>query len=343
MHLSMSLAVLCGTVAGTLTNKVHGFCLMACCQDSHSGLSSVASSDGLLIISAPHCLAISAIFGQSVETSTSSMYLLFFAASMAYANSGLPQRILVFFPASPFEPPLAKIKAEIMKTLIISEIGINHNGSLETALRLVDLAKKSGADVAKFQTFNCELFTDWRKDGLKHLELKPDDFVTLYQYCKSIGIGFASTAFDIDSLRFLLDNTKMEFIKIASGMPVEVLGSELPVLISTGKGTPVFSLKNPVTMLHCVSEYPCPVEHARLDKIDELQNFGYGVGLSDHSANPLIPALAVARGASVIEVHITLDRSQEGFDHKASLDPEGFGQMVKNVRMAEMACADVLV
>lgn len=218
------------------------------------------------------------------------------------------------------------------KTLIIGEIGVNHNRDLSTALKLCDVAKERGASVVKTQLQENDPYT------LAAAEVK-----RVYEHCESIGIPFACTAFDENSLRFLLDNTKLEFIKIASGQPVETLGKHLRVIMSTG-GMTIDEIRDKAppfaALLHCVSEYPTPIERANLRHITMLRECfpNHEIGLSDHSGNPLIPALAVALGASVIECHLTLDRDQEGPDHRASLDPEGFGRMVENVRQAELAC-----
>lgn len=234
-----------------------------------------------------------------------------------------------------------------MSVMIIAEAGINHNRSISEAIRLVDTAKICGADVVKFQL---ESPTEY---CLSYGEMEQ-----VYRYCKEIEMPFACTAFDVPTLEFLLKHTKMEFIKIASrgcdnlGLLKLIGDAKLPVICSMREGdymierVSYIDLQN-IIFLHCVGEYPTPIENAKLSLIKKLPGakpaYGYiadkvyNVGLSDHSGNPLLPALAIALGATVIECHLTMDRNQPGPDHKASLDPAGFKQMVEYVRMAEKA------
>lgn len=225
------------------------------------------------------------------------------------------------------------------KTLIIAEGGVNHNKELDTAFKLADAAKESGADVFKLQletpTDYCLCFHDTAK---------------VYRHCESIGIPFACTAFDVISLKFLLDNCKMPFVKLAShnwgGNEVVRMAheSKLPLIISTRDESDLFRLHlgdfgwKDVTILHCVGEYPTRVERANLRRIKELQNkYKYPIGFSDHSGDEAMPALAVVMGAIVVECHITLDSSASGPDHMASLEPRSFKRMVENVAWAEKA------
>lgn len=225
------------------------------------------------------------------------------------------------------------------KTLIIAEGGVNHNRKLETAIELADAAKVAGADVFKLQL---EKPTEYC--------LTYEETLRVYKHCVNIGILFACTAFDGDSLRYLLDNCKMPFIKIAShkwgGNEVISLAhnSDLPLIVSSRDWHDLFRAHvnipgywKDITVLHCVGEYPTPIEHANLRRIKELQRLGYIVGLSDHSGDMHIPPLAIAMGATVIECHLTLDQMQDGPDHLSSLEPNQFEQMVKNVELVEKA------
>lgn len=219
-----------------------------------------------------------------------------------------------------------------MKILIIAEAGINHNRSLSAAKKLVDIAKACGADVVKFQhekpPVNGPIYC-----------LTDSEIIEVYNYCVRVGMPFACTAFDVETLRFLLMNTKMEFIKIAScdnrNEPLLTVAENtgMRIIQSLRAGDMALPSTMHRQLLHVVSEYPTPIERSNLRRMVESKFDG----LSDHSGNALIPALAVAMGARIIEVHLTLDRAMDGPDHKASLDPIGFAHMVKNVRDAEKA------
>lgn len=207
---------------------------------------------------------------------------------------------------------------------------MNHNRSVEIAYALVNVAKASGADAVKFQlespTEYCLTFEETRQ---------------IYKYCRDIGMPFACTAFDVKSLNFLLEETQMAFIKIAScdSDNIALLNTaevtNLRIIQSVREGSlcyapPGFRKRE---ILHVVSEYPTPLAHANLMRV---ANRGID-GLSDHSGNPLIPAIAVALGAKIIECHLTLDKEMPGPDHKASLNPLEFGQMIRNVCDTELA------
>lgn len=222
--------------------------------------------------------------------------------------------------------------------LIVCEIGINHQRSLDLAKRLADAGKVAGASVMKTQIqHDC------------HFCLPAAEILDLYRHCESINLPFACTAFDVASLQFLLNNCKMPFIKIASrnwgGDEViqAAIDSGLPIILSCREDDDwhrwrTIPINHIHSVLHCVGEYPTPLEHANLRQLVEFRRgFEVPFGLSDHSANPLIPALAVALGAQIIEAHITLDRNQVGPDHLASLDVPMFKRMVENVRTAEKA------
>jgi N,N'-diacetyllegionaminate synthase len=261
------------------------------------------------------------------------------------------------------------------KTLIIAEAGVNHNGSIQLAKKLIDAAKDAGADVVKFQTFKAEaIVTNTAKKAkyqsvntnaaesqvemLKRLELSTGDHASLMDYCKSIDIIFLSTAFDIESLDFLL-KLKLPFFKIPSGeitnLPFlrHIGESGRSIVLSTGMSTldeigNALSLlikagtkKNNITVLHCNTEYPTPMEDVNLRAMLTIKNsFNVKVGYSDHTLGIEIPIAAVALGATIIEKHFTLDRNMQGPDHRASLEPAELKAMVAAIRNIEKALGD---
>ena len=253
------------------------------------------------------------------------------------------------------------------RTCIIAEAGVNHNGSLETAMRLIDAASEAGADVVKFQTFKADAIvsknaemaeyqkantgrTEGQYEMLKRLELSPSDHEALMSRCKEKNILFFSTAFDVDGVRYL-DSLGLPFMKVPSGeltnLPylraINRCGKR--VLLSTGMSTmqevseAVAVLdKCEVTLLHCTTEYPCPIDAVNLNAMMAMKaRFGLPVGYSDHTQGIIIPIAAVAMGACVIEKHFTLDRNMEGPDHKASLEPTELKAMVDAIRNIEVA------
>lgn len=258
---------------------------------------------------------------------------------------------------------------------IIAEAGINHNGSLVTAKKLVVAAKTAGADYIKFQTFSTDhlvkknaQLAKYQKDKnssvksqfelLKGLELSLDDHLELYKLCNKNGIKFLSTPFDLPSLELLLAIGCKE-IKVSSGdinnffLLSELAKSNCKIILSTGMATfneideACHLLKSNgtclsnLTILHCTSEYPCLLENANLLAIPEIKyKFGAEVGFSDHTEEIFTPALAVVLGASIIEKHLTLDKSMRGPDHKASLEPHEFKRMVDLIRKAEQSLGD---
>lgn len=256
------------------------------------------------------------------------------------------------------------------KCLIIAEAGVNHNGNINIAKKLCFAAKEAGADVVKFQTWVTEKIitpnvkqADYQVentgsnqsqfDMLKALELSYDEFRDIKRYCDEIGITFASTADEPDSLDFLV-NLGIPFIKIGSGeignIPyLRYMGTKrMPVILSTGMsslGDVEISLQalrdggaTDITLLHCTTSYPCPYTDVNLKAMDTLKNaFGVEVGFSDHTVGIEVAIAAVARGAKVIEKHFTLDRSMEGPDHKASTEPDEFKTMVSAIRNVEVA------
>ena len=259
---------------------------------------------------------------------------------------------------------------ETMSIFVIAEAGVNHNGSLELAKKLVDAAKDAGADCVKFQTFVSKnivsknaVKAEYQKqqtqpeesqhDMLKKLELCFDEFVELNEYCKSKDIEFMSTAFDFDSVDFL-NSLKMNTWKIPSGditnLPylIKIAKLNKPVILSTGMSTmedirsAIKALKDngvsELTVLHCTTEYPTPFEDVNLTAMNTIkEEFDVKVGYSDHTKGIEVPIAAVALGAIVIEKHFTLDRNMEGPDHKASLEPNELKAMVDSIRHIELA------
>lgn len=260
-----------------------------------------------------------------------------------------------------------------MRTYIIAEAGVNHNGRLELAKLMVDKAKEAGADCIKFQTFisknivskNTEK-ADYQKqqtnssesqlDMLQKLELSFDEFKELKKYCDFKGIEFLSTAFDFDSIDFL-SNLGMKRWKIPSGeitnLPylIKIAKTKIPVILSTGMSTideitkAIDILKTngcrDITLLHCTTEYPAPYKEVNLRAMYTLnERFSIPVGYSDHTKGTEIAVAAVAMGATVIEKHFTLDRKMEGPDHKASLEPDELKTMIKAIRNVEKALGD---
>lgn len=240
---------------------------------------------------------------------------------------------------------------------IIAEAGVNHNGDKALALELIDAAAEAKADAVKFQTFQADVLDppgDWR-DMIRALELSRDVHFDLKQHAEDLGIEFISTPFDVDSLRFLVDDLKVKTLKIASGHHENVLllkaaGASLcKIILSTGMATifdvygAVQSIGRPVTLLHCTSAYPCPYQDVNLRAMGTLWSaFGecYNIGLSDHTEGIAIPLAAAALGAVVIEKHFTLNRSMDGPDHRASIEPDELAAMVRGIRQVTQAIGD---
>jgi N,N'-diacetyllegionaminate synthase len=262
-----------------------------------------------------------------------------------------------------------------MRTLIIAEAGVNHNGELGLAKELIDVAAEAGADIVKFQTFSADrlvtrtvkkanyqtLNTDGQEsqhEMLRRLELSAEMHRELIAHCGTRNIGFFSTGFDIESVDLLVSLDQDHF-KIPSGeitnLPylrhIGQLGKS--VIISTGMatlgeiesaidvieqaGTP----RTNMTVLHCTTEYPTPMAEVNLRAMQSIHTaFGVAVGYSDHTLGIEVAIAAVAMGASVIEKHFTLDRNLLGPDHKASLEPEELKAMVAAIRNIEIALGD---
>lgn len=285
------------------------------------------------------------------------------------------------------------------RTLIIAEAGVNHNGSIEKALELVEAAAAAGADVVKFQTFSAEeLVTkgaikaeyqiknsgaeENQFEMLKKLELSKDSHEKIIKHCEKLKIQFMSTPFDTVSANFLNQQLNLSIMKISSGdltnalLLLRVSQSKKPIILSTGMATlsevedalkiisygyisgilPNSSkdfdkayiskegqaaLKENVTLLHCTTEYPCPVNEVNLNNMYTLKNaFGLKVGYSDHTTGIAIPIAAVAMGATVIEKHFTISRNLPGPDHKASLEPNELKEMVRSIREVEQSLGE---
>jgi len=237
-----------------------------------------------------------------------------------------------------------------MSVFIICEAGVNHDGSLDRAKRLVDAAKGAGADAVKFQFFSSRKL--WGDDRIAHLELRFDDFGILKRYCDAQGIEFMCTPFGVEEVLMLKPLLKR--YKVASGCltrePIlRAIGTmRMPVIVSTGMalleeiGQAIKPLpRDMLTLLHCTSAYPCPVEDANLRAIDTMRNaFRMPIGYSDHTQGITVPIAATALGATVIEKHLTLDRDARGPDHKASIEPGEFRVMVGAIRTVEKALGD---
>lgn len=253
---------------------------------------------------------------------------------------------------------------------IIAEAGVNHNGSLERALAMIDAAAQAGADAVKFQTFRAEkvastgapkaAYQEKTKDQaqsqldmLKSLELKPEQHQPLARHCVEKGLLFLSTPFDKPSLDFLA-GMRMPVIKVPSGeitnLPflTQVGEKNLPVILSTGMSTldevalAVDALRQTgcpsLAILHCVSNYPADPTDANLRAMHTMaERFGLPVGYSDHTMGSEVALAAVAMGACIIEKHFTLDRGLPGPDHKASALPDELADMVAGIRKVEAA------
>lgn len=253
--------------------------------------------------------------------------------------------------------------------LIIAEAGVNHNGSLEMAKRLVDTAKECGADIVKFQTAKLDSLVsksahvadyqkkntgieESQKEMLKKLLLSFDEFIELAEYCKQVGITFLSTPFDIESIEFL--NSMQDIWKVPSGeitnypYLVEIGKTGKKVILSTGMAemeeisSAIKILEEngtkDITILHCTTEYPAPIKDVNLRVMNTMRDtFGYPVGYSDHTQGIEIDLAAVALGATIIEKHFTLDCNLPGPDHKASLEPAELKAMVDGIRRIELA------
>lgn len=261
------------------------------------------------------------------------------------------------------------------KVIIIAEAGVNHNGSYELAIKMVDEAKRAGADYVKFQTAKPELVistfapkAEYQKETTgaaesqlemcKAIHLPLTDYKPLKEYCDKVGIGFMSTPFDLVSID-VLEPLDMDYYKIPSGeitnLPYlrKIASKHRPVILSTGMceieeveaALQVLEQggvkRSDVIVLHCNTEYPTPMCDVNLRAMDDLRrSLGVEVGYSDHTKGIEVPIAAVALGARVIEKHFTLDKTMEGPDHKASLEPDELKAMVDAIRNIEQALGD---
>ncbi len=261
------------------------------------------------------------------------------------------------------------------RTLIIAEAGVNHNGDLDLACQLVDVAAQAGADLVKFQTFNADRLVtrsagkasyqaaatgadENQYEMLKRLELSETHHRALIAHCASRGIGFFSTGFDIPAVKLLVGFGANRF-KVPSGEITNlpylryIGGLGKPVILSTGMATlgeieaalaalrAAGTRSEDLTVLHCSTDYPTPARDVNLRAMLSIgQAFGVKVGYSDHTNGIEVAIAAVALGACVIEKHFTISRSLPGPDHKASLEPAELAAMVRAIRNIELALGD---
>lgn len=261
----------------------------------------------------------------------------------------------------------------MQKVIIIAEAGVNHNGDIQKAKQLIDVAAKAGADYVKFQTFKADNIVsqvakkavyqsvnfndndDSQYKMLKKLELTHEDHLELVSYSKKMKINFFSTAFDVEGVNYL-NNLGLTFFKIPSGeitnypylKAIALCGK--PIIMSTGMCSEIEikqamdvlikfgAKKETISILHCNTEYPTPMKDVNLKAMLSIErNFGVKVGYSDHTLGIEVPIAAVALGAKIIEKHFTLDRKLPGPDHLASLEPNELNEMVKAIRNIELA------
>ena len=262
-----------------------------------------------------------------------------------------------------------------MKTLIIAEAGVNHNGDINMAKKLIDIAANAGADLVKFQTFSADRLvtqgaakadyqllatnnTESQHGMLRKLELTEAMHHELIAHCESQNIGFFSTGFDVESINLLV-GLGQELFKIPSGEITNFpylrhIGKlDKTVILSTGMSNideieaainvleESGTHRSKVTVLHCTTAYPVPMSDVNLRAMQSIQNkFNVAVGYSDHTLGIEIPIAAVALGATIIEKHFTTDRSLPGPDHKASLEPTELKAMIDGIRNIEKALGD---
>tara|TARA_Y100001958_G_C21248319_1_gene580872 strand:- start:9663 stop:10667 length:1005 start_codon:yes stop_codon:yes gene_type:complete len=259
-----------------------------------------------------------------------------------------------------------------MKTIIIAEIGVNHNGKLALAKEMISAASLAGADIVKFQTYNAEdlvlktsskanyqLKNSRKKETqyimLKNLQLSKNDHFLLIKHCKKFNIEFLSTGFDLKSLKFL-SSIDLPYYKIPSGEITNVpylrfvAKENKPIILSTGMSylsEVKFALeqliihganKEDITVLHCNTAYPTKMYDVNLNAMNTLKDkLDINVGYSDHTIGVEVPIAAVSLGAKIIEKHLTLDRNMKGPDHAASMEPDEFKEMVRLIRNVEIA------
>lgn len=256
------------------------------------------------------------------------------------------------------------------KVYIIAEVGPNHNGDLQLALKMVDAIAETGVDAIKFQMYNpLELYSDdaimakYQKENVdaqtilemsRSHQLQPEEHLILYKRCKELGVDYMCTAFDMESMKYLEDNCDMSYYKIASGeiYSLDILehmayGTK-PIIMSTGMADydtieQILAIlnkksKRDITILHCISNYPAKYEEVNLRNMLEIQKrFDCNVGFSDHTIGNECALAAVAMGAKMIEKHVTLDKTLPGPDHKASINIEELRSLVDSIRHVELA------
>lgn len=254
-----------------------------------------------------------------------------------------------------------------MKTIIIAEAGVNHNGKIKIAKKLVDAAAVAKADYVKFQTYDADSLilknaktADYQKKNLgsnisqykmlKNYQLSEKNQIELKRYAEKKKIKFLSSIFDIKSLKFL-KKLNLDFIKIPSGeitnypLLKEISNLKTKIILSTGMANfneikaalkVLKNKKKKITILHCSSDYPAELKNLNLAFLKKLKLLGYNIGYSDHSKSILTPSIAVALGCKVIEKHFTLSRKLKGPDHKASIEPNELLGMIKFIKQTEL-------
>ena len=259
------------------------------------------------------------------------------------------------------------------KVIIIAEAGVNHNGDIMTAKKLIDVASEAKVDYVKFQSFKADKLVspiakkaeyqiknlkdkdDFQYQMLKKLELSDEDHKELISYCKTKNVKFFSTAFDVDGVSYL-SSLNLDAFKIPSGELTNfpylkaIARTRLPVILSTGMATlkeieeslnvliENGTNKENLTILHCNTDYPTPMEDVNLKAMLKIkEKFDVNIGYSDHTIGTEISIAAVALGAKIIEKHFTLDRNLKGPDHKASLEPKELKYLVESIRNLEQA------
>lgn len=269
--------------------------------------------------------------------------------------------------------PKSSWNHDFSRALIIAEAGVNHNGQLDLAYKLVDIAKKAGADAIKFQTFDAKTLVsetaqkaeyqertgpqgETQRQMLERLQLSHDETRQLRDYCKNAGINFMSTPFGFADAD-LLGDLGVDIFKVGSGdltyhqFLAHIASKGKPMIISTGMAT-LAEVKEavsvieaagnpPLAILHCVSNYPAAPEQCNLRAMQTMRaEFGCEIGWSDHTLGGAVTCAAIAMGATLIEKHFTIDKNMEGPDHRASLEPGELTQFVNDIRAVEAALGD---
>ena len=244
-------------------------------------------------------------------------------------------------------------------TYVIAEGGLNHNGDINIAKKLIDSAKECGANAIKFQTYKTENFvreTNQYFDVFKNAELNFEQFEELKNYSKSIGLTFFSTPFDIESAEFL-NQLEIPCFKIASSdltnLPLitKIAKMQKPMIISSGLSTMneindavnccLFEGNNQIALLHCVANYPTQPNEVNMNVINTLKKtFNFPIGYSDNGESTLVDIVAVSMGANIIEKHFTLDKKMAGPDHGFSIDPNGLKSLISQIHEVDQMKGD---